>query len=57
MRLVSDHFFAAPLTTWKVRSENKPEWPHRPANLMATVQQVEWIIEGRMIYFVQVTTG
>lgn len=57
MRLVTDHFFTALFTTWKVRPENKPEWPHWPAILMAALQQVEWIMEGRMICFVQVTAG
>lgn len=56
MRLV-DHFFTALLNTWKVRPENKPEWPHWPAILMAALQQVEWIMEGRMICFVQVIAG
>lgn len=57
MRLVSDHFLTALLTTRKVSPENKPEWPHWPDILTAAVQQVEWIMEGRMICFVQVTAG
>jgi len=54
---VPDHFFTALLTTRKVRLENKPEWPHWLAIPMAALQQVEWIMEGRMIWFVQVIAG
>lgn len=53
--VVAWSFLTAQLTT--VRLENMPEWPHWPAILMAAFQQVEWIMEGRMICFVQVIAG
>lgn len=56
MRSMSAHFFSAALATQKVRPENETEWSYWPAVLMAALQQVEWIIEERMICFVQEIT-
>lgn len=55
--LMSDHLFTWLLTTWKTILENMPDWPHWSVILMAVLQQVEWIMEGRMICFVQVIAG
>lgn len=55
--VMSDHLSTCLLTTWKIMLEKKPEWPHWSVILMAILQQVEWIMEGRMICFVQVIAG
>lgn len=55
--IMSDDLSTCLLTTWKTISENMPEWPHWSVIPMAALQQVEWIMEGRMICFVQVIAG
>lgn len=55
--VMSDHLSICLLTPWRTILENKPEWPHWSVILMAVLQQVEWIMEGRMICFVQVIAG
>lgn len=55
--LMSDHLSTWLLTTWKTILENMPDRPHWSVTLMAVLQQVEWIMEGRMICFVQVIAG
>lgn len=49
--VIFDHLSTCLLTTWKTILENTPEWPHWSVILMAVLQQVEWIMEGRMICF------